>query len=43
MAAGNLLIFGAHLLLMLWLMLLGVMRFSGFVTVRADLDAMRFA
>ena len=39
-AAGNLLIFAAYFVLMLWLLLQGVLRFSGFLKVRADLAGM---
>ena len=39
--AGNLIIFATYLVLMLWLLLQGLMRFSGFLKVRADLAAMR--
>ena len=40
-AAGNLIIFGAYLLLMLMLVVQGLRRFNGFLKVRADLAAMR--
>jgi hypothetical protein len=40
-AAGNLIIFGAYLLLMLMLVAQGLRRFFGFLKVRADLAAMR--
>ena len=40
-AAGNLLIFGTYFVLMLWLLLQGIMRFSGFMKVRADLAAIQ--
>jgi hypothetical protein len=36
-AAGNLIIFGTYFVLMLWLLVQGLMRFSGFLKVRADL------
>jgi hypothetical protein len=38
-AAGNLIIFGSYFALMLWLLVQGVIRFSGFMKVRADLAA----
>jgi hypothetical protein len=41
MAAGALLIFGSYFVLMLWLLLQGVIRFSGFLKVRADLAGMQ--
>jgi len=40
-AAGNLIIFGSYFLLMMWLLLQGVIRFSGFLKVRTDLAAMQ--
>jgi len=40
-AAGNLIIFGAYLLLMIMLLLQGIRRFHGFLKVRADLNSMR--
>jgi hypothetical protein len=39
--AGNLIIFGAYFFLMMWLLLQGVLRFSGFLRVRADLAAIQ--
>ena len=39
--AGNLVIFATYLVLMLFLLLQGLIRFSGFVKVRADLAALR--
>lgn len=40
MAAGNAVIFGAYFALMLWLVAQGLVRFAGFVKVRADLAAL---
>jgi hypothetical protein len=40
-ASGNLIIFGIYFVLMMWLLLQGVTRFSGFLKVRADLSAMQ--
>lgn len=40
MAAGNLLIFGCYFLIMLFLLVQGVVRFLGFLKVRAELAAM---
>jgi hypothetical protein len=40
-AAGNLIIFGAYFVMMMWLLLQGVTRFSGFLKVRADLAGMQ--
>jgi hypothetical protein len=40
MMAGNLLLFGVYFLLMLFLLAQGVVRFFGFLKVRAELDAM---
>jgi hypothetical protein len=40
-AAGNLIIFATYFVLMMWLLLQGVMRFSRFLKVRADLAAMQ--
>jgi hypothetical protein len=39
--AGNMVVFAAYFVLMLWLLLQGVLRFSGFLKVRADLAAMQ--
>jgi hypothetical protein len=39
LAAGNLIIFATYVVLMLWLVVQGLIRFSGFVKVRADLAA----
>jgi hypothetical protein len=39
MAAGNLVIFGAYLTLMAWLLVKGGRRFFGFLAVRRDLAA----
>ena len=39
--AGNLLIFAAYFALMLWLVVQGLLRFAGFLKVRADLAAMQ--
>jgi hypothetical protein len=36
-AAGNLIIFATYFVLMLWLLVQGLMRFPGFLKVRADL------
>jgi len=41
MAAGNLVIFAAYLVLMTWLLVKGATRFSGFLKVRRDLAAIR--
>ena len=40
-AAGNLIIFGSYFVLMMWLLLQGVLRFAGFLKVRADLAGMQ--
>jgi len=40
-AAGNLIIFGTYFVLMMWLLVQGLMRFSGFLKVRADLAAIQ--
>ena len=40
-AAGNLIIFGTYFFLMMWLLLQGVVRFSGFLKVRTDLAAIQ--
>ena len=40
LTAGNLVVFGTYFVLMLWLLVQGVLRFSGFLKVRADLAAM---
>ena len=40
-AAGNLLIFLTYFVLMMWLLFQGIVRFSRFLKVRADLAAMR--
>jgi hypothetical protein len=40
-AAGNLIIFGAYFVLMLWLLVQGIVRLSGFLKVRADLAAIQ--
>ncbi|MEN3338400.1 MAG: hypothetical protein V7647_2076 [Acidobacteriota bacterium] len=40
LTAGNLVIFLAYFALMMWLLLQGIIRFSGFVKVRADLASM---
>lgn len=41
LAAGDLIIFGTYFFLMMWLLLQGVMRFSRFLKVRADLAAIQ--
>src|SRR4051794_33020285 len=40
MAAGNLVIFAAYFVLMMWLLVQGIVRFSGFVKVRGDIASM---
>ena len=41
LAAGDLIIFGTYFFLMMWLLLQGIMRFSRFLKVRADLAAIQ--
>jgi hypothetical protein len=41
MAAGNLLIFAVYFFLMLFLLVQGVVRFAGFLKVRAEIDAFK--
>ena len=40
-AAGNLIIFATYFVLMMWLLVQGMLRFSGFLKVRADLAAIQ--
>lgn len=40
-AAGNVIIFATYFVLMIWLLVQGAMRFSGFLKVRADLAAIQ--
>ena len=39
--AGSVIVFGSYFLLMLWLLVQGIIRFAGFLKVRAELAAMR--